>query len=114
MITASLRVVVPGRRKAEVVRALRSLKGPTSAQPGCVACRILEDADEEGVVFYVEEWGSLERLERHIRSDHYRQLLAIMELSQEQPELRYDTVSQRQGFELVEAIRSPAPGSAHR
>ena len=114
MITASLRVVVPGRRRTEAMRAMRSLKGPTSAQPGCVACRILEDADEEGVLFYVEEWGSRERLERHIRSGHYRQLLAIMEMSQEQPQLRYDTVSQRQGFELVEAIRSSAANSAKR
>ncbi len=114
MITASLRMVVPGRRKDEVIRAMRSLKGPTSAQPGCVDCRILEDADDAGVVLYVEEWGSREQLERHIRSEPYRRLLSIMEMAAERPEIRYDTVSQRQGFELVEAIRSPALGLARR
>ena len=114
MITASLRMVVPGRRKDEVIRAMRSLKGPTSAQPGCVDCRILEDADDAGVVLYVEEWGSREQLERHIRSDHYRRLLVIMEMSNERPDIRFDTVSRRQGLELVEAIRAPAQGSPHR
>ena len=114
MITASLRLVVPGRRKAEAVRAMRSLKGPTSAQPGCVDCRILEDADDASVLLYVEEWGSWEQLERHIRSDQYRRLLSIMEMANERPEIRFDTVSQRQGFELVERLRSPASGSVNR
>ncbi len=62
MIIASLRLVVPWRRKAEVLEALRSLRGPTSAQPGCVDCRILEDVDDETLVIYIEEWGTVARL----------------------------------------------------
>ena len=105
MIAASLRLVVPEKRKAEVLKSLRSLLGPTSAQAGCAGCGIYRDALDDGIYLYVEEWGSREQLERHIRSDLYLRLLAVMEIAVEQPEVRYDTVSERQGFELVEAIR---------
>ena len=77
----------------------------TSAQPGCVDCRILEDVDDETLVIYIEEWGTREHLERHIRSDRYTRLLEIIERSDEQPDIRYDTVSQHQGIELIEAVR---------
>ena len=107
MISASLRLVVPHKRKTEVLKTLRSLVGPTSAQPGCVSCEIYRGALDDSVYLYVEEWRSREHLERHICSDHYRRLLAVMEVAAERPEIRYDTVSERQGFELVEAILLP-------
>lgn len=107
MIAASLRLVVPEKRKAEVLKTLRSLLGPTSAQAGCAGCWIYRDALDDAIYLYVEEWGSREQLERHIRSDLYRRLLALMEIAVEEPEVRYDTISERQGFELAEAIRSP-------
>lgn len=111
MITASLRLVVPEKHTADVLKTLRSLLGPTKAQPGCAGCEIYRDALDERVFLYVEEWGSREQLERHIRSDNYRRLLAVMDVAGEPPQVRYDVVSERHGLELVEALRVPAQGS---
>ena len=108
MITASVRLVVPEKRRSQAVRALRLLRGPTRARPGCVACRILSDVDDPRVVLYVEEWGAREQLERHIRSSSYRRFLAVLEMAQEPPDVRYETISAREGLELVEALRAPA------
>ncbi len=112
MIATSMKFVVPQERGTEVLRTLRSLLGPTKAEAGCVRCEIYRDALDDDIYLYLEEWGSREQLERHIRSAHYRRLLAIMELASEKPEVRYDTVSERQGFELVEKIRSTSPSRA--
>ena len=49
MIAASLRLVVPEKRKAEVLKSLRSLLGPTSAQAGCAGCGIYRDALDDRV-----------------------------------------------------------------
>ena len=114
MIVARLRIAVPEHRKAETLRAMRSIQGPASAKPGCIDCRILEDVNDATLIFYIEEWGSVEQLERHIRSDYYRRLLAIMETSDEAPDVRYDTISRRQGIELVEMIRSKPAESGLR
>ena len=113
MITASLKLVLPPKRRAEALRTLRSVQGPSRDRPGCVDCRILRDTQDENVLFYVEEWGSREQLERHIRTDHYRRLLEVAELSKEPPEIRFDTVSRREGIELIAAVRTGA-NSSHR
>ena len=47
------------------------------------------------------------RLDCHLRSEQYRRVLAAIELSQEAPEIRFDTVATRGGFEVVEAARLP-------
>ncbi len=114
MITARFRLVVPPRRKAQVLQTLRSVRGPSSAQPGCVSCHILRDAEDENVVFYVEEWGSREQLERHIGGDHYLRLLEVAELSKEPPEIRFDTISRREGIELIASVRTAAAGARRR
>ena len=107
MITATLRLEVPPQRMADALGVLRSLLGPISAQPGCAGCGLYSDVRDENVVLFVEEWGSREHLDRHLRSDHFRRILAAMEIAARPPELRFDTVSERQGLELVEAVRKP-------
>jgi quinol monooxygenase YgiN len=60
---------------------------------------------EGNVVILEERWASEEDLERHVRSQDYRQLLLIMELAKTSPEVRFDTVSSSTGFETIEKIR---------
>ena len=55
---------------------------------------------------YVEEWESRENLERHIKSDPYRIILSLMELSGEPPEIKINTISKTEGLEAIEAIRT--------
>ncbi len=89
------------------------------AQPGCAGSRLLRDVDDDGVLVYLEQWGSRELLERHLRSGYYRKLLAVMEMASEPPEIRFDTISERRGMGLVEEVRAPVvrggdPAAEHR
>jgi len=50
-------------------------------------------------------------LESHIRTDNQRQLLALMDLLSEQPELRFNTVSHMAGMDLIEKVlKADGPG----
>jgi quinol monooxygenase YgiN len=51
------------------------------------------------------EWESQEALEQHIQSDEFRKILEVMELAGRTPEIRFCTISDSAGFELVEALR---------
>ena len=105
MITAKLQITATPERRDEILRAIRWLAGPARAKPGRTGCRILQDLDDEDVLVLVEEWTSREALERHLRSDEYRQLLTLAELSARPPEIRFDTVTRSEGLELVAAAR---------
>ncbi|MFI5396838.1 MAG: putative quinol monooxygenase [Candidatus Binatia bacterium] len=102
MIVFTMRVTARPEKRREMLQALRSLLGPMSVQPGCLRCRLYQDADDEDVLTWIEEWESREQLDRHVRSTEYRTLLSVMDLSTVQPEVRFNTVVQTAGMELIE------------
>ena len=105
MIMSTLRIVAPPAKRDEVVRTLNSLLGPTRVQPGCVNCRIYSEIDDKSALILLEEWNSQADLDRHLRSDHYRKVLALMDMSNTQPEIKFNTISDTKGIEAIEAAR---------
>jgi hypothetical protein len=76
-----------------------------AAQPGCGSCRIYEEEGPEAAIVLLEEWESKAALKAHLRSDAYHRILGALELSSAAPEVRFDSVSDSQGMELIERIR---------
>jgi len=94
---------------AEAATVLRSLAGPVRAESGCLSTQVMmEDGDRCGLI-WVEEWNDIEDFERHLRSQSFRQILAVIELADRPPEVEIDDVSSRRGFELVTEILGQAP-----
>jgi quinol monooxygenase YgiN len=87
---------------------LRSVQGPTQAQPNCQSCRIYEEDGYEEAVLYMEQWGSEPDFQRHVRSDLYRRVLAAVELSRVTPEVAFHYVSETKGIKLLETLRGDA------
>ena len=106
MVTATFRVVVYPERRDDVLKTLRPLIGPTEVQPGCISCRIHQDVDNANILTLVEEWETQADLDKHIASDDFRRVLAVLDLSIKPPEIRFDGISQTAGIELIKAARS--------
>ena len=105
MITATFRIVVYPERRDEVLKTLRPLIGPTEAEPGCISCRIHQDVDNPNVLTLVEQWDTQADLDKHIASDDFRRILAVLDLSIEPPEIRFDGIAESAGIELIESAR---------
>ena len=106
MIVATLRVVVPARKRGEIHHALLSVLGPTEVQAGCMSCHLYQEAERPNAFTLVQEWATQTDLDRYIRSDLYQKVLAVMESASERPELRFDTVTHTAGIEAVQAARA--------
>jgi quinol monooxygenase YgiN len=94
----------------DVRRELTALIAPTRTQPGCLRCELLLDATNPSAVELVEEWQSRADLDRHLRSDDCRRLLAAVDLAAAPPYFRIDTVAGREGIEAIAAARGPSVG----
>lgn len=105
MIMSTLRIVVPPARRDEVVRTLNSILGPTRVQPGCIGCHIYSEVEDQNVLILLEEWNSQTDVDSHLRSNHYRKVLALMEMSNTQPEIKFNSISDTKGMEVIEAAR---------
>jgi len=104
MIISTVRIAVKPRMKDEVLAILFSVKGPTESNLQCVSCRIYTELPTEKTIIYEEVWQDEESLYQHLRSPHYRNLLAAIDLSSETPEVKFTTVLKTEGMELMQRV----------
>ncbi len=110
MIHATIRMKMSGEKTTEAVEILRSMAERTRVQPGCVSCRIYQDAQEENVVMVDELWKSQEEHERYLRSADYRNVLLVVEMASEKPEIKFHEIVGSSGLETIErAISTSKP-----
>jgi len=105
MILANIRMRIPPQKRGEALRILRSTAEGDKILPGCLSCRIYEDLQENNVIMFEEMWRSEEELEQRLRSNEYRRMLLVMELAGEPPEIKFQTISETGGIEVIEKAR---------
>ena len=112
MILSKLRLFPAPEQRRQTLAALRSVQGPTQAEPSCSAAQVYEEDGPGAAILYVEEWDSESEFREHVRSELYRRVLAAVDLSKSAPEVRFYDVSHVQGLELVQQIRDSGRGVA--
>ncbi len=105
MISALLRIPVSERNRDEITRLLRSLVEPTRVETGCIGCRLYHELKDPDVLTWVEEWETRNDLDRHLRSPRFNKILAALDMAEAQPEVRFDTVVETSGMQLIEEAR---------
>jgi len=106
MIHATIRMKMPVQKVREAVEILRSVAERTRVQPGCISCRIYHEAEEDNVIMLDELWRTREEHERHLRSSEYRNVLLVVEMAHEKPEIKFSEYSDSTGVETIEKARS--------
>jgi hypothetical protein len=52
-----------------------------------------------------------ETLQRHLRSDDFQKVLLVVEMAVAPPEIRFDTITDSRGGEIIEEARSSTNGA---
>ena len=77
----------------------------TGIQAGCLSSRLYHDENEEAVFMFEQVWRNQDYLDLHLRSEHYRRMLLVMEMAGEPPEIKFHTISEAAGIEVIEKAR---------
>lgn len=104
-IRATVRLLIPIRKRKEALAVLGSMIEKTRHQEGCTGCRLYRDVQVEGALLFEESWCDEEALHRHLRSETFRHILLVVEMAAEAPEIRFDWVTRSAGIEIVEEVR---------
>jgi len=110
MVLATLRMTIPAKKVGEALKILRSVAELSRVQLGCLSCRVYRNGLGDNVLLFEQLWSNEADLERHLRSDEYRQVLLVLEMAIKQPEIRFDTISSSAGIEIIEKARSSIRG----
>lgn len=105
MIMSFLKIKVPSEKQNDAIQTVRTVLGWTIAQPGCISMEFYQDTHDPLIMMLLEEWKDWKSIENHIQSDSYRSILELMELSTEQPEIKFYSVSDKTGMEVIERLR---------
>jgi len=109
MVRATIRMMIPSRKRDEVLEILSSIAERARFEPGCISYRLYQGVEVENLIMLEEFWRNEEDLERHLQSEDYRKVLLVVEMAVEPPEIRFDAISQSTGFETMEKRRRPPP-----
>jgi quinol monooxygenase YgiN len=105
-IDASIRIIIPSKKRKEALIILSSLIEQTKLEEGCVSCRLYRDVQEERALMLAETWASEKEMERHLSSDKFLAVLLVVEMASEFPEIRFDVISHSTGIETIEKARA--------
>jgi len=103
--TCSIDMRFPSKDVDHAVRLLLSVKGNIQAKRGCRVCDIRMDADDAGLVHYLEEWESAESFHRHIQSEEFRRVLIAVNMCCEEPRIAAGNLSGHLGMEYLRKLR---------
>ncbi len=105
MIQSIVRIIISPTKRKAARELMDSLIGPMHVLPGCISYNMYQDLENENRLAIEQEWESETALHRFIRSNDYFKILAFIELSNQPPEIRFNTISNIKGIEVVEAVR---------
>ena len=108
VIQATIRMTIPSQKSAEILEIIRPAMELAGDDPGCLSCHIYGDLQEKNVLMLEQVWRAEEDLERHIRSNEYRNMLLVLELALKRPEIRFNIISNSTGIETIEKARNQA------
>ena len=104
MIIVTLQLKVVPEKRWDVLKTIHTIIGPTTVRPGCLHCSLYSNTSNDDELILLEKWDSQEALDRHIRSDEFRKIIAAIETAKEPPEISFNTVSSIEQMDLVEKI----------
>ena len=107
MILSTVRLAIAARHKPEVLRTLRVFMGHTTAKAGCVGCWLSEDLTNPEALTISDQWATRADLDAHVRSNEYRMLLAVIDLSMTPPDISFDDLRHIGGLDVMQAVRVP-------
>jgi quinol monooxygenase YgiN len=105
MIELHLVIQLPQRKKNALLEAFQSLAKWARAEHGCFSAELFVAAYAPCCLCYVETWKSEDEIRQMIRSQHFSQLIALMELASEAPTCEFRVIAETRGLEFAAQVR---------
>ncbi|KJS29139.1 MAG: hypothetical protein VR64_21585 [Desulfatitalea sp. BRH_c12] len=106
MFRSTIRMLIPLDKQSEALEILESVSVQTRCNPNCISSRLYRGVEEVRAIMVEELWTSKEETLRHLQSEEYRRVLLVVEMAEECPEIRFDTIMQSRAVELIASARS--------
>ncbi len=105
MIRANIRMILPIAQQKGVMEILGRYAKRTRFLAGCMRCNLYRDALDPKALMLEEVWELESALNSHLGSDSFREILIVIEMASESPEVSFIQYSEFSGLERIEQVR---------
>ena len=104
-VRSTIRMMIPMNKQSEALEILGGVSAQVQFDPNCISSRLYRGVEEMRAIMVEELWQSREDIMHHLQSDAYRRVLLVIEMAEEPPEIRFDTIADSSGVEIIENAR---------
>jgi quinol monooxygenase YgiN len=105
-VRSTIRMLIPLEKQGEALEILKAICAQIQFEPRCISSQLYRSVDEERVIMLEEFWESDQDILHHLKSDAYHRILMVIEMAEEPPDIRFDTISLSAGIEVIEKARN--------
>lgn len=109
-VHATIRLLVPARKRKEARGTLLSMIERIRLEEGCLSCRLYQDTMGGKALMFEQIWATEESFKKHLRSDEFRNVLLVVEMASETPEIRFDRIADSTGISTIAQVRGDPYG----
>jgi len=85
MIKAVAKQFVKEDKVDEFLELAKKLVEATVKEAGCIKYELFQDAKDSKILTMIEEWENKDVLDKHINSEHFREIVPILSSFMEKP-----------------------------
>jgi len=104
-VRSTIRMLIPLNKQSEALEILSVVSGQVQFDPHCISSRLYRSVDEARAIMLEELWESDQGIFQHLKSEAYRRVLLVIEMAEEPPDIRFDTITHSGGVEVIEKVR---------
>lgn len=105
-VRSTIRMLIPVDKQREALDILGGVIDQVQFEPHCISSRLYCGVDEARAILLDELWESGRDILEHLKSDAYRRVLLVVEMAEEPPDIRFETITQTSGVEIIEKART--------
>lgn len=93
--------VRPGKRD-EFLQTMRSIQNNLKEEADLTKSSLYQDTNDPDVFHLIEEWATLNSMERYIRSERFSVLMGVLKVLCSESEVKYHLSSDKLGRKVAE------------
>jgi quinol monooxygenase YgiN len=103
-VRVAIRMLIPAGKRKEARSILYAMITRIRLKEGCLRSGLYQDAMGGKTLLFEEIWADENHFRKHLRSDEFRNVLLVVEMASEPPEIHFDRIDHSSGVGTLQEL----------
>jgi len=105
-VRSTIRMLISLNKQSEALEILSVVRDQIRYEPNCISSQLYRGVNDVRAIMIEELWESDQDIMHHLKSDAYQRILLVIEMADEEPDIRFETTTCLGGVEIIETARN--------